>query len=630
MTTGKKVFTFLFLVVTLITALSPVTATNPELTNEAIDQFLNTFVPYAMQRHHVPGVFFAAVKDGEILAMRGFGYSDIEAKLCVDPMTTALRAGSVAKLFTGMAVMQLVEQGRLNLNEDVNKYIKGFRIPDTYPEHITLRHLLTHTAGFDERNLRAAEFGKTVYPQLSAYLAAEQPPRIRPPGQLIQYSNYGVALAGYIVECVSGMPFAQYVQKKILIPLGMEHSSFELTANIKNLLAASYTWQKGQYVEVPYVHISATPAGGLITTAADMAIFMIANLNKGKFNQTRVLGAQYLNSMQAQQFIHHPELTGVGYTWWIGRRNGYRVLYHGGDIWQFSTQLLLVPEENFGLFICGNSPGAAVLNNEFISEFFATFFPESELQGTSAPTAGKRWPAAPAAVSGMYRTTRYSLSTAEKVMSLLTQFRLAANRDGTLTLTPPAVYGQPPTTWVPITTNSQLYRDTASDDTMTFAEKGGMYIGAFAFAKVPFYETPTFTIILLTLVTLVFLWVMLAWLFRRRVSGLAAAVGLVNIVAIVVIFAMMLLTPPWILATAVPPILFIALALPLVGIAMTLTLIWQIIKRMVRANKWENWSFSRRITPRGFTTNVLPWLCVAADVAFVWFLYTWNLLGWKF
>jgi CubicO group peptidase (beta-lactamase class C family) len=176
--------------------LAPMLNSNPACTRQDLDKFLDEFLPPAMTRLHVPGVVFVAVKDGEVLTMRGLGYSDIESGKEVDPLTTVFRAGSVSKVFTGMAVMQLVEGGILDLDEDVNTYIEGFKIPDTYPQPITLRHLLTHTAGFDERNLGTSEFGQDVYPELGQYLADELPPRVRPPGQLLQYSNHGMALAG--------------------------------------------------------------------------------------------------------------------------------------------------------------------------------------------------------------------------------------------------------------------------------------------------------------------------------------------------------------------------------------------------------------------------------------------------
>jgi len=599
-----------------------------------------------MARLHVPGVTFVAVKDGEVLTMRGFGYSDIEAGKGVDPATTVFRAASVSKVFTGMAVMQLAEQGIVDLDEDVNTYIKGFRIPPTYPEPITLRRLLTHTAGFDERNLGMSEFGSRVYPRLGEYLAAELPPRIRPAGQEIQYSNHGVALAGYVVECASGMPFADYVAEKILAPLGMERSDFRLTPDIEQRLSSSYQWRRGKYVKAPYVHINVTPAGALMTTAADMAKFMMANLAGGALGGARLLGAEYVEAMQTQQFTNDPRVPGIGYAWLMGRRNGRRVVVHGGDLWEFSTQLLLAPDENLGLFVSGNSSGAAPLADELVKAFFDTFFPPLEAADASStvqPAGNMSTPGAldmagaPRELAGVYRMTRRPVTTADKAISLLTQFRVTAQDDGTLTLAFPAGYGMPMTTWAPA--GPGLYRDTAGDDLMAFddwktaavqARPSRMYIGTWAFEKVPVYETASFTLAAVAAMAVVFVWAVLAWVFGRKVSGLAAVLGLVNLAAIAGIAGSLLAIPAWELTTAVPQTTRAALALPLAGAALALALVWQNVRRIAAEKRRQRWTFYSRRTRTGLTGTVLPWLVIAVDGAFIWLLHTWNLLGWRF
>ncbi|MCR4425507.1 MAG: serine hydrolase [Firmicutes bacterium] len=621
---------------------SPESTPAPALTREAVDRFLDEFMPSAMDRLHVPGVTFVAVKDGEILTMRGFGYSDIETARRVDPETTVFRAGSVSKILTGMAVMQLVGRGVVDLDEDVNTYIRGFEIPDTYRERITLRHLLTHTAGFDERNLGMSEFGSDVYPELGEYLAAELPPRVRPPGELAQYSNHGMTLAGYVVECASGTPFVHYVQEHILALLGMVHSSFELTPSMQEQLSSSYQWRRGKYVKVPYVHINLIPAGMLMTTAADMARFIMANLAGGELDSVRVLGAEQVDAMQSQQFTNNPAVPGIGYAWLMGQRNGRRVVFHGGDIWQFSTQLLLAPEEDFGLFVSGNGAGAARLNDELIKGLFDTFFPRPKEEGSAGLTGdpnvrGDAGSAGdPRNLSGVYRMTRSPMTTADKVISLMTELRLSAQNDGTLALTPPAGYGVPPTTWAPV--GPGLYRDTAGDDLMAFDEwakasegrrPSRVYIGTWAFHRLPFYETSSFALVLLAAIVAVFIWAMLAWAFGRKVSGLAAALGLTDVVAIVGIAASLLTVPNWVLTTAVPCTTRAALVLPLVGIVLAVALAWQTIRRTADANK-RRWGFAKRRARQGFASLFLPWLCVVAHMVFVWFLNLWNLLGWRF
>ncbi len=618
----------------------------PTLTREAVDQLLDAFIPSAMARLHVPGVTFVAVKDGEILTMRGFGYSDIEAGKGVDPATTVFRAASVSKVFTGMAVMQLAERGIADLDKDVNAYVRGFSIPPTYPEPITLRRLLTHTAGFDERNLGMSEFGSRVYPKLGEYLAAELPRRIRPAGQEIQYSNHGAALAGYVVECAGGLPFAEYIKANILAPLGMESSDFQLTPDIEQHLSSSYQWRRGKYVKAPYVHINVAPAGALMTTAADMAKFMMANLAGGEPDGARVLGAEYVEAMQTQQFTNDPRVPGIGYAWFMGRRNGRRVVLHGGDLWGFSTQLLLAPDENLGLFVSGNSSGAAPLGHELVKALFDTFFPSLEAADASSVVQPAKdmstlgvadMAGAPRELAGVYRMTRCPVATADKATSLLTQFRVTAHDDGTLALAFPAGYGMPMTTWAPA--GPGLYRDTAGDDVMAFdkwktvarrARPSRMYIGSWAFERVPVYETASFTLAVVAAMAAVFVWAALAWVFGRKVSGLAAVLGLVNLAAIAGIAGSLLAIPAWELTTAVPTITKASLALPLVGVALALALVWQTMRRTAANRRRQRWTFYSRRARKGLTGIVLPWLVIAADGAFIWLLHTWNLLGWRF
>lgn len=610
--------------------------------HQDLDKFLDEFLPPAMTRLHVPGVVFVAVKDGEVLTMRGFGYSDIESGKEVDPLRTVFRAGSVSKVFTGMAVMQLVEGGLLDLDEDVNTYIEGFKIPDTYPQPITLRHLLTHTAGFDERYLGVSEFGQDVYPELGEYLALELPPRIRPPGQVIQYSNHGMALAGYVVECVSGIPFARYIEKNILTPLGMDHSSFELTSKVETLLSSSYKWRKSKYEKVPYIHTNVVPAGMLMTCGADMAKFIMANLAGGELAGERVLCAEYVDAMQSQQFTNHPLVPGMGYSWMIGRRNGRRTVFHGGDIPQFSTQLVLVPDEDFGVFMSGNGIGAATLNDELTKELFDTFFPGPKAEetvhfGEGPDVSVPSLPAGdPQDLAGAYRMIRDPMTTAEKAISLLTQIRVTAQGDEAVALVFPIGSGMPHTIWV--AERPGVYRDTASGALMVFDEwqtlfgrnrPSRMYIDLWAFDRLKFYETTSFATVCLGIIIAVFVWPVLAWVFRRKASGLAVLLGLVDVVAVTGIAGSLLTAPDWEITTRVPNTTKAALALPLVGTALAVALAWQTLTKTVDSKKPCRRPFNLR-TRQGFASRVLPWLCVVAHAGLVWFLNIWNLLGWKF
>ena len=224
---------------------------------QELEAFLDGVFAEQMDVNNIPGATVVVVKDGELFFTKGYGYVDLEERIPVDPNKTIFRLGSVSKLFTWTAVMQLAEQGKLDLNTDINTYLTEFNIPDTYPEPITLVHLMTHTSGFEERITGLTAHGPEDIEPMGEYLATNMPARVRPPGEFSSYSNYGAGLAGYIVEEVSGMPFEEYVQENIYEPLDMQHSTFhqplppELAAN----MALSYSMENGVYRAEEFEHI---------------------------------------------------------------------------------------------------------------------------------------------------------------------------------------------------------------------------------------------------------------------------------------------------------------------------------------------------------------------------------------
>ena len=223
----------------------------------ALEAFLDGVISTQLKQYHIAGATVAVVKDGALLLAKGYGFADLEeGPVAVDPGRTLFRPGSVYKLITWTAVMQLVEKGQLDLDTDINCYL-DFSIParllnqggNEPPRPITLADLMAHTAGFEEVALGVfVRSAKEVLP-LGEYLKEFLPERVYPPGELGAYSNYGAALAGDIVERVSGMPFAGYVEKNIFAPLGMEHSTFRqpLPAALAGQMARGYNYVDGVY-----------------------------------------------------------------------------------------------------------------------------------------------------------------------------------------------------------------------------------------------------------------------------------------------------------------------------------------------------------------------------------------------
>ena len=190
-----------------------------------LETFFDGILPLQLERSDIAGASVLVMKDGNVLLQKGYGYADVKTKKPVDPAATIFRLASISKLFTWVSVMQLVEQGKLDLDADVNRYL-DFQIRPAFNKPITLRNLMTHTGGFEEvmNDLIVTDPKKAV--SLRDYLVHNQPRRLFPPGEIPAYSNYGVGLASYIVQRASGQPFEQYAEEHIFTPLGMTHSSF--------------------------------------------------------------------------------------------------------------------------------------------------------------------------------------------------------------------------------------------------------------------------------------------------------------------------------------------------------------------------------------------------------------------
>ncbi len=301
----------------------------------------------------IPGAVIIVIRGGEVSFRDGFGFADIEERKPVDPAKTRFRVGSISKLFTATAVMQLVEAGKLDLNSDVNTYLTSFKIPSTYPEPVTLSHVLTHTAGFDDRYLGiGAPLGAKIEP-LRQYLAAHMPPRVLPPGKYFAYSNHGFALAGLIVEEVSGEGFDGYIQKHIFTPLRMTQSTFGVGDPVPADIAVPYSRGifKSGFSKIDLDQLLIGPAGDLITSAPDLAKFMIAHLRRG----AGLVSPETADFMQSQHFVQAPGLDGWAYGFAEGERNNVRWIGHGGSWPGFCADLVLVPERQSGYFVAYNT-----------------------------------------------------------------------------------------------------------------------------------------------------------------------------------------------------------------------------------------------------------------------------------
>jgi CubicO group peptidase (beta-lactamase class C family) len=410
----------------------PQPAAPPALTAQDLDAFLDGFVPLALERGNIAGAVVVVVKDGQVLFEKGYGVSDMDKQTPVDPRTTLFRPGSISKLFTWTSVMQLVEQKKLDLDADVNTYL-DFRIPPAFGKPVTLRNLMTHTPGFEEtiKNLFVTD-PKAMIP-LDRALKAWVPERVFPPGQVPAYSNYGAALAGYIVQRVSHEPFEQYVAHHILGPLGMAHSTFvqPLPKALAADMSKGYSEASGK--PQPFELIPMSPAGALSASGDDMARFMLAHLANGSYKGAQILKPETAILMHGLAYAHSPPLPGMAYGFYHEDRNGHVIIGHGGDTLWFHSDLHLILDRNVGLFVSQNSAGKerSGIRGPLLKAFMDRYFPAPAL--TAEPTL-KSAKADGAFTAGNYEVSRNSFSNFMSIGNLLGQPKLSVNDDGTVSV----------------------------------------------------------------------------------------------------------------------------------------------------------------------------------------------------
>jgi len=601
-----------------------------------LEAFLEGIMTAYMESHHIAGATLAVVKDGEIFFAKGYGYADVKEKKPVIADKTLFRSGSVSKLFTWTAVMQLVEQGRLDLNADINTYLRDFKIPNKYREPVTMTHLLTHTPGFEdfisEMGARRAE---DLVP-LAEFLAKKMPARVLPPGKLTSYSNYGTALAGYIVERISGMPFEDYVEENIFELLDMQQSTFRqpLHSHLADDMSVGYTYEKGMYKPHGFEYINGiAPAASMSTTATDMAKFMIAHLQHGRYGENRILEEETAKLMHTQLFSHDPRVDGNAHGFWEMTYNDLRTLVHGGDTFLFHSLLSIAPEKNLGLFVSFNSFGGVwPVYDNFIKAFLNHYCPAPELADIKPPRDFKK---RASRFTGSYGVTRVVESTYEKLMALMMTVKVEATEDSTLLITMPMGLGS--TQWVEM--EPLVFSEVGGQDKIVFREdsKGRIthaffnIIPTLAGVKLAWYKTPGFHYGLLAICMILFLSTLgwpanaLSKLLCRRKKEIPGAPWLVRLIAggmsvlyIIFLMGMFSAVSDYMeLIFGVPPHLKVLLILPILSGLLTIGALF------FAYVGWKNkyWSACGRVH---YT------LVVLASLVFLWFLAYWNLLGFHF
>ncbi|KQX25622.1 MULTISPECIES: serine hydrolase domain-containing protein [unclassified Sphingomonas] len=399
------------------------------LTAGDVNAWLDGFLPYALDAGAVAGAVVVVVKDGQVLTARGYGHADMRTRKPVDPARTLFRPGSISKLFTWTAVMQQVQAGKLDLDRDVNAYL-DFKIPEAYGKPITLRHLMTHTAGFEETAKYLIVEKASQKHTLGEVLKRWVPTRIYAPGAMPAYSNYGASLAGYIVERVSGERFEDYVQRHIFTPLDMRHSSFEqpLPARLAPLLSKGYDLASED--PRPFEIIEMAPAGALSSTGDDMARFMLAFLD----NRGALISPAIRQRMFADVNRPIPGLPAMALGFYHEDRNGQVIVGHGGDTNWFHSDLHLIVDQGVGLYMSFNSGGkdaaAHVIRQRIFEQFMDRYYPDERPAPPTVATARDHG----RLLAGHYLSSRASTSNWLRLVGMLGEAEVSLNPDDTISV----------------------------------------------------------------------------------------------------------------------------------------------------------------------------------------------------
>jgi CubicO group peptidase (beta-lactamase class C family) len=597
-----------------------------------LEDFIDGVMAAHMRSREIPAATIAVVEDGKLIFAKGYGFQDREKRIPVVADRTMFRPGSTSKLFTWTAVMQVYERGLIDLDADVNTYLKDFKIPATYPQPITMKNLLSHTPGFEDGAL-----GYLIIKDVSGLmpmrkaLALHIPERVRPPGTWSSYSNYGAALAGLIVEYVSGMPFAEYVEKNIFQPLGMEHSTFlePLPANLAGDMAVSYERKNGLY-EPEYFELISNfgPAGALSATSTDMAAFMIAHLQNGRYGEQRILKEDTAKLMHSRLYAPDPRLPGMDYGFYQSDVYGEPIIGHGGDTMFFHSDLALFTNRNVGLFVSYATHGGHA-RGELVEAFVKRYFhaPDPELPKPPADFAKQA-----AKFAGKYRFTRHNWSTIEKAMSLPGVITVAPTKEGTLAVSIPGLANEP-LQWTQIAPT--LFHQIGGPLELGFEEDKAGHVTHMVISNLPFmpmyriawYTDPTVNYALLGGALLLCVTTLRgAWKHRKERKAdpgaarwavrLAAAVSALTLLFVIALVAVLSVykedlffgIPAALTATLVLPILTSLLT---AGVAVYAVIAWQ----------------------RGFWTRgrrVHYTLFALFAVGLVWFYWFWNILGFQY
>ncbi len=599
----------------------------------SFEPYLDGVMNALFEDYKLVGAVFSLVQDGQPVLSKGYGFADLESRAPADPGVHLFRPGSVSKLFTWTAVMQLYEQGKVQLDTPVSDYIDQFPIPDDYGA-VTLEHALTHTPGLEDGGLGYlfARSADDLVP-LAESLATYAPTQQWAPGTAAAYSNWTTALAGLVVANVSGMTFEEYVLRNIFEPLGMQNSSFEepLPPPLDANMATGYS-DSGKGLEVlGYEYIANFgPAGALAATADDMAQFIMAHVNGGELNGARILQPETVRLMHSRLFGPVEGIPGMAHGFIEVWHNGRRFVGHGGDTIAFHSDLVLDPENRFGFYVSFNAPEGGQARNVVTRAVLEYFYPESGIAEAAAPPEGTAERVAN--IVGAYRVNRRSFTRLEAIAGIAADVPIVPGNGDRIVVAIPQLGGEyeevAPYRFREVNGRSTLAFETDASGAVVRALPG---MPILALDKLAWYETAGNHQAVIALALLAALFVVINAVRNRAAirssTGTDAyanwtllslsVVNLLFVVGFLALFAGAVGDPISFMFDFPPSGIGALLVLPVAGALLTLaTLVFAVLL-------WVQgvWNRAKRLR-YAYVTVV--------NLLFVLVLNYWNLIGWNY
>jgi len=614
---------------------APSPAGAPAMTADDVSAFLDGVMPLQLRREDVAGAVIVVVKDGKILFAKGYGYANVEKRIPVSPDLTLFRPGSISKLFNWTSIMQQVEQGKLDLDREVNDYI-DFRIPPTFPKPITLRDVMTHTAGFEETAQELFVADAAHLTPLGDYLKQHLPKRIFPPFTTPAYSNYATAMAGYILQRVSGESFDDYIDNHVFHPLGMMHCTVRqpLPGALQPLMSEGYS--VASQPAKPFEFVEAAPAGSSSVTGTDMARFMIAHLQDGQYEGVQILRPETARLMHSRQFSNLPDMNAMALGFYEETRNGHRIIGHAGDTDYFHSDLHLILDQQVGFFVSYNSAGKGEISprDALWHAFLDRYYPYQP----PAPAAVANAAEDARLVSGRYLSSRRAQTTVLKVLNVLGEPKVFANSGDTISVDALKDLAGQAKRFEEI--GPLMFREVHGQDRVAFKrDDAGQLVMVidypfFVFQRSPAAENGTFNLWIIIFAISIFVLTLLLWpvgaLVRRHynrplnltpqqrrlrlIVRLTCLLGLLFLVLFVGFFAMAE-KDIGILSPRFNPLLRAIQLLGWLGLLGTCAALYA---------AWQAWK-----ERRWWLSRLGDTLVAAACLGFVWFVFVWNMLHWS-